>query len=224
MASHPDIRHRPDIVIRGFDGAGTHLLIDVKTLDAAGATHIRTDHTDRLRLKAHEAIATKSKEKEYGELPSGMRLVIVAISSFGSFGADALPFLAELSLRMADSLPSALLGEATWAAPRLSTFARMALTCAVRRGLAQTVYRHWIRTDEIPDAPADGGGDDDEAPPPLALPPPQQEQPPQQEPPPLPLFHHQPPAGAPGPVPLLLGPPAAGSGAPHEAVAAHMFS
>ena len=135
---------------------------------------------------------------------------------------------------MADSLPSALLGEATWAAPRLSTFARMALTCAVRRGLAQTVYRHWIRTDEIPDAPADGyDDDDDEAPPLLALPPPQQEQPPQQEPPPLPLLHHHPPlpllhhhppAGAPGPVPLLLDPPAAGSGGPHAAVAAHMFS
>ena len=36
----------PDIVLENFDGAQSYLLIDVKTLDAAGTTHIAARHTD----------------------------------------------------------------------------------------------------------------------------------------------------------------------------------
>ena len=156
------VNHRPDIVLQGVDGPGTHLLIDVKTFDAAADSHITRDATSRTRRRAHTAIADKSRRAEYGELPANMRLVIVVISTFGSLGGDALPFLSDLDLQAGESLPFALLDEASWAVPRFSTFARMALTCAVRRGLAQAIYDKWIRVDEIPGQP---GVDDDGLPP-----------------------------------------------------------
>ena len=44
--------------------------------------------------------------------------------------------LAELQRRAGPTVPSILLDQATWATPRLASFARMAVGCAVRRGLA----------------------------------------------------------------------------------------
>ena len=38
------LSHQPDLVLVGFDGPGSHLLVDLKTLDTAGATHVAT-HT-----------------------------------------------------------------------------------------------------------------------------------------------------------------------------------
>ena len=40
------LRKVPDIVLENFDGPQSFLLIDVKTLDAAGLTHVLTRHTD----------------------------------------------------------------------------------------------------------------------------------------------------------------------------------
>ena len=86
------LRHRPDAVIAGLDGPGSYCLIDVKTLDPCGATHVATDHTDRRRQSAHIAVARRSARDEYGDLPPRMRLVILAVSIYGSFGPDALRF------------------------------------------------------------------------------------------------------------------------------------
>ena len=46
------------------------LLIDVKTLDAAGLTHVITRHTDRVRLAAHRYVTKCAVEEEYGALPA----------------------------------------------------------------------------------------------------------------------------------------------------------
>ena len=82
-----------------------------------------------------------------------MRLVVVAISTFGSFGTEAQRLFAELSRRSGGGVPYALLDEASWAAPRFAPFIRMALGCAVRRGLAQSVRRHWRRVPRPPPPP-----------------------------------------------------------------------
>ena len=144
MVAHP-IAHRPDAVVRDFDGAGTWLLIDIKTLDAAGTTHITTHHTDRTRLTAHVAAARHSIQQEYGALPPRMRVIIIAVSATGAIGLPGRRFLGELGRRVGDGLPSALLDQASWAVPRLAPFARMALGFAVRRGLAESIYRRWRR-------------------------------------------------------------------------------
>ena len=139
------LRHRPDVVLAGLDGPGTYCLVDVKTLDAAGATHRHAHHTDRTRLAAHLAVARHSAQSEYGVLPPRMRLVVLAVSTFGSFGPSAVRFLADLGRRAGGALPVALLESATWAAPRFAPFVRMALGHAVRRGLAESVLRRWRR-------------------------------------------------------------------------------
>ena len=41
---------RPDIVVYNASGPGRHLLIDVKTVDATGTTHLANSHTDRFAL------------------------------------------------------------------------------------------------------------------------------------------------------------------------------
>ena len=41
----------PDIVLENFDGAQSFLLIDGKTLDAAGTTHIAARHIDGLTIR-----------------------------------------------------------------------------------------------------------------------------------------------------------------------------
>ena len=60
------------------DGAQSFLLIDVKTLDAAGTTHIAARHTDRTRLAAHRYVTRRAVEHEYGTLPERMRLVVAS--------------------------------------------------------------------------------------------------------------------------------------------------
>ena len=77
----------PDIVLENFDGAQSFLLIDVKTLDAAGTTHIAARHTDRTRLAAHRYVTRRAVEHEYGTLPERMRLVVRPISTFGAASA-----------------------------------------------------------------------------------------------------------------------------------------
>ena len=117
----------------------------MKTLDAAGSSHISTDHTDRQRLTAHAAITRHTARLEYGTLPDRMRLVVIAVSTFGAIGGPGRAFLTELGRRVGTSLPTTLLDCATWAVPQLAPFARMALGFAVRRGLAESIYRHWVR-------------------------------------------------------------------------------
>ena len=146
----------PDIVLENFDGAQSFLLIDVKTLDAAGTTHIAARHTDRTRLAAHRYVTRRAVEHEYGTLPERMRLVVLPISTFGAIGTPGHTFIGELSRRMRASVPYSLLPHASWATPRLGPRIRMALTHAVRRGLAASVHTNWRRGD------GGGGGSDDD--------------------------------------------------------------
>ena len=150
------LRHRPDLVLR--DDSGGWVLIDVKTLDPAGVSHVATDHCDTRRLAAHTRAERTSARDEYGPLPAGMRLVVFTVSVFGSLGGPARAFLAEVGRRVGGGVPASLLDEATWAAPRFAPFCRMAVTCAARRGLATAVRRHWRRVfvcgAAAPDPPA----------------------------------------------------------------------
>ena len=85
------LRKVPDIVLENFDGAQSFLLIDVKTFDAAGLTHVLTRHTDRVRLAAHRYVTKRAIEEEYGALPARvarMRLVVLPISTFGAIGTQ----------------------------------------------------------------------------------------------------------------------------------------
>ena len=89
-----------------------------------------------------------------------VRLLVLTVSVFGSFGRPAHAFFAELSRRTGGAVPPPLLPSATWAAPRLAPFARMALTLAARRGLAERLYTHWSPAARQPvplDADVHGG-------------------------------------------------------------------
>jgi hypothetical protein len=48
MQNNP-ISHAPDIVLRDYDKPNSYVLLDIKTLDAAGPSHVATHHTDRSR-------------------------------------------------------------------------------------------------------------------------------------------------------------------------------
>ena len=134
------LRRIPDIVLENFDGPNSFLLIDVKTLDVAGPTHLAVRHTDRVRLAAHRHVTAHSHTHDYGVLPDRMRLVIIPISTFGAIGPSGHPFISELSRRMRASVPYSLLAHTSWATPRVGPMIRMALTHAVRRGLAASVH------------------------------------------------------------------------------------
>ena len=98
-----------------------------------------TRHTDRY-------VTRRAVQEEYGALtalPARMRLVVLPISTFGAIGAPGHAFIGELSRRMRASVPYSLLPHASWATPRLGPMIRMALTLAVRRGLAASVHANW---------------------------------------------------------------------------------
>ena len=64
----------------------------------------------------------------------------VPISTLLAIGTPCHAFIGELSRRMRASAPYSLLPHASWATPRLGPMIRMALTHAVRRGLARPLY------------------------------------------------------------------------------------
>ena len=152
MQSHP-ISHAPDIIIRDYDGPNSFILIDIKTLDAAGSAHIGAHHTDRARLTAHLAIAASSRRHQYGDIAPGMRLIIIAISTCGAINSEGIDFISDLAKRTDNSIPLALLDQASWAAPRLAPMIRMALGFAVRRGLAAAVFHWWRRSHALGQRP-----------------------------------------------------------------------
>ena len=75
-----------------------------------------------------------------------MRLVIIAISTCGAINSEGIDFISQLTKRNDNSIPPALLDQASWAAPRLAPMVRMALGFAVRRGLAAAVFHWWRRS------------------------------------------------------------------------------
>ena len=160
---------RPDIVLRGFDGPQSYTLLDVKTFDAAGASHVASQHTDAGRLAAHTSVAKHCVETEYGVLPPRMRLIPLTVSTHGALGPEAQRFLSDLGKRAGGGVPVSLLDCATWAVPRFAPFARMAVTHAVRRGLAEAVLRRWRRVVDPADIFSNAAVSAAAAPPPLPL-------------------------------------------------------
>ena len=67
-------------------------VLDVKTLDPSGDTHRHVSHTDVDRLAAHARVERDCARDEYGALPPRLRLVVLTVSVFGSFGRPALAF------------------------------------------------------------------------------------------------------------------------------------
>ena len=94
------LRKVPDIVLENFDGPRSFTLIDVKTFDRAGSSHINTNHTDHDRSAAHRAVAHRCRVTEYGPLPARMCLVVLPISIFGAIGTPGQAFISELSRRV----------------------------------------------------------------------------------------------------------------------------
>ena len=163
------LKHRPDIVLRGFDGPRSYTLLDIKTFDAAGATHVASQHTDARRHAAHDSIASHCVRTEYGALPPRMRLIPLTTSIGGAFGPEAMRFLADLGKRAGGSVPVSLLDCATWAVPRFAPLVRMAVSHAVRRGLAEAVWRRWQRVVDPADVIGGQGAPSAAGPPPLPL-------------------------------------------------------
>ena len=184
MQNH-SISHVPDIILHDYDRPNSFVLIDIKTLDAAGAAHIAAHHTDRARMSAHLAIAAHSRRNQYGDIGPNMRLIIIAISTCGAINSEGIDFISHLARRTDNSIPPALLHQASWAAPRLAPMIRMALGFAVRRGLAAAVYHWWRRSPALRQRPPTPP----QPPPPSLLqppppPPPRRPQPPPPLPPP----------------------------------------
>ena len=110
----------------------------------------------KFRSPASSATArATSRRPPAALLPPRLRLLVLTVSVFGSFGRPAHAFFAELSRRTGGAVPPPLLPSATWAAPRLAPFARMAVATAVRRGLASAVWSGWARAPAYVDAPPD---------------------------------------------------------------------
>ena len=144
------LHHRPDVVLVDWHGPRTFLVLDFKTLDVAGPTWLHTRHTDRVRCAAQTEAERRCRVLQFRvtpqtPLPPRFRLVVFAVSTFGSFGDEAQRFLSEVARRCGRALPVDLLPQATWgwAAPALAPFARMAVAFAVRRGLAQRLSDRW---------------------------------------------------------------------------------
>ena len=140
MLRFPALGHRPDLVLVDLDGPGTYTLIDVKVFDPAGPGWITRHHTDTTRLAAH-LWHQRYWPRVYfpttdGVAPPRLRLITFCISTFGSFGPDALSLLRTLARRCGSSVPPSLIEEASWATPAFAPFARQALALTVRRSLA----------------------------------------------------------------------------------------
>ena len=96
------LQHSPDLVLTGLDGPGTYRIVEVKTIDVTGPTHIQRHHTDTTRLGAHLAAETRSRRHEYRltgdeatELPRGIRIsFFVTSTSAGHSTAPATPSFA----------------------------------------------------------------------------------------------------------------------------------
>ena len=128
-------------MLAGYRGRGSYLLIEVKTFDAMCPAH--ASEVLRARHQPHTAVATRSRRDDYQlqdhPLPPRFELVVFSCSTAGSFGSEAHRLLRDFSRRVGTGLPPGLVaqGEATWAAPAFAPFVRMAVSTAVRRGLAQ---------------------------------------------------------------------------------------
>ena len=123
---------RPDIIVINFPRTGCHTIIDVKTFDAASASHVRQDHTDLYTLGAHRELE-QSLIREYIQERRGGRvvetherqralfgneLICAAISRQGAIGPQLLTLIRRLvgmhSQRTRDVLTSSFSFEEVW--------------------------------------------------------------------------------------------------------------
>ena len=103
---------RPDIVVLNFPRTGTHTIIDVKTFDAAGASHVRDDHTDYFTRGAHrelkrgllmEYTCSRDRAGRVLEYHSRQRaigtceLVCAAVSRQGAMGEQLMKLITQLA-------------------------------------------------------------------------------------------------------------------------------
>ena len=136
--------HRPDLLIRDLDGPGSYTLIDVKVFDPAGDTHVAVHHSDTTRLAVHSHMERVTPRIYFGPTDSPpdhlrVRLVTFTLSTFGALGAQSQTFISRLAALTGRVLPAALLDESTWATPLFPSFARQAITLAIRRSLATAI-------------------------------------------------------------------------------------
>ena len=139
---------RPDIVVECGYGPGIHLLIDVKTVDGAGATHLRVDHTDRFPLGAHNELEnglireyTYRGGVHYPHAIGNNKLVCCAVGRWGGLGKGLRQLIKDVAILRGGRVEAArrthlsdtLNFEPYWT-HRLST-AALALTAERVRGL-----------------------------------------------------------------------------------------
>ena len=128
---------RPDIIITNYPDTGRHTLIDVKTFDAAGASHVRADHTDFHTLGAHRELErglireylTERRRDESGRRHVvathsaqraiyGNELLCAAVSRQGAVGEQLLGLIRRLagrhSQRARDGQTASYSFEAVW--------------------------------------------------------------------------------------------------------------
>ena len=103
---------RPDIVVINYPRVGVHTIIDVKTFDAAGFSHVRNDHTDFHALGAHreaersllsEYVTVRDRDGRVTEVYTRARaigqnrLVCAAVSRQGALGEQLVGLMTALA-------------------------------------------------------------------------------------------------------------------------------
>merc|ERR1712070_1313305 len=71
-----------------------------------------------------------------------MRVATFAISTLGSFGAQAQALIKDIGRRTNLFVPPPLSHETSWATSSITTFLRSALTCQVRKRVAVNLREH----------------------------------------------------------------------------------
>ena len=103
---------RPDIILVNYPRTGVHTIIDVKTFDAAGDTHIRSNHTEYFTRGAHrelergliqEYTTIRDRDGRAVEMVTRARaigsnqLVCAAVSRQGAVGEQLLGLIREMA-------------------------------------------------------------------------------------------------------------------------------
>ena len=135
---------RPDLVVLGLDGPGSACVIDVKTGDAGLDSFLAAPCSSHsIRDSFHAVKERDSRHDYFGAMDGGkprdellLSLCTFSVSTSGTIGPEAQAFLDHVSTRRGCTVPCSLLGEASWAVPVFSLFARQAIGLSIRRSLA----------------------------------------------------------------------------------------
>ena len=110
--------------------------------------------TSRSALHRHRALEIAGPRDYFGPSrrpPPGarMRVATFAISTFGSFGAQAQALIKDIGRRTNLFVPPSLSHETSWATSSITTFLRSALTFQVRKRVA-VILRERLPNDFLP--------------------------------------------------------------------------